>query len=270
MPDEPLVERGEPLKDGTAPCDARLARVDDRDPRSRGFPIAELLTSRRIDNLRSYTWRVPLWLDQGRRGACVGFAWAHELAARPAVIDGVTDSFAHDVLYWEAQKRDRYPGGSYPGARPIVAGTSVLAAAKVVRDLGFIDEYRWAFSVEELLAALGYFGPVIFGCSWYEGMMEPDPKEAHFVAPTGRRMGKHCVLINGVRISRRGRELDEHASWVRFHNSFGKGWGENGGAKLYVSDLRLLLSGADMCVPVGRRRKHAVAGFRVGASELRV
>jgi hypothetical protein len=63
-------------------------------------------------------------LDQGKEGACVGFAWSHELAAYPVRVE-VDDEFARSKIYAEAQKIDEWPGEAYHG-------TSVLAGAKVV------------------------------------------------------------------------------------------------------------------------------------------
>lgn len=241
------------LKNDETTEDPRVDRVEEFDPRSLDYRVRELLHDGQLERPRSYTWRVDQWLDQGWAGACVGFAWAHELAARPVPVADVTPHLAHDVIYWNAQRRDRYPGGSYPGAAPIASGTSVLAAAKVVKELGFITEYRWATTRAELLAVLAFRGPVVFGCSWYEGMRRPDARG--FVAPTGRRTGGHCVLMHGIRVVRSASgALDEQQSWVRFHNSFGRDWGEDGGGRVAVADLGPLLERADMCVPIGRRR----------------
>lgn len=242
-----------PLKNGESTEDPRSDRVEEFDARSLDYRVRELLRPSQLEHPRSYTWRVTQSLDQGGAGACVGFAWAHELVARPAEMKGVSADFAHDVLYWSAQKRDRYPGGSYPGASPIASGTSVLAGAKVAKSLGFIREYRWCTQFEELVAVLGYKGPVVLGCPWFQGMRTPDPDG--FVAPTGRRIGGHCSLLNGVRIVRSADgELDPVASWVRFHNSYGLDWGDHGSAKVLFTEMPKLLKQADMCVPIGRRR----------------
>src|SRR5436189_70085 len=73
--------------------------------------------------------------------------------------------------------------------------------------------YRWAFSLDDVLHAVSQVGPVVIGCNWYEGMMEPD--STGIVHPTGDVVGGHCVLVRGVAVKR---------EWVRFRNSWGD-WG---------------------------------------------
>ncbi|MGB3473106.1 MAG: hypothetical protein WBA51_20005 [Erythrobacter sp.] len=240
------------MKNGQTSDDPRLARITEFDDRSLEYRIRAELTPEQFAHPRSYSWRTRTALDQGFSGACVGFAWAHELISRPAEVTGVTARFAKEMIYWEAQKRDAYPGGAYPGASPLAFGTSVLAAAKIVRDLGLIGSYHWATNAEELVATLGYKGPVVFGCSWFEGMQNCG--RDGLCTPTGRRSGAHCVLLNGVKIVRTANgSVDYDRSIVRFQNSFGRDWGDQGCGKLRLQDLPKLTEGADMCVAVNRR-----------------
>ena len=120
------------LKDGTEVQDPRLGRLVQFDERSRGFPIRALVEGK---PLRSYTWRVGAWLDQGAEGACVGFAFGHELYARP-VVTPVSAGYAREEIYWKAQRIDPWPGGMYPDATPQYEGTSILAGAQVCQSLG--------------------------------------------------------------------------------------------------------------------------------------
>lgn len=219
--------------------DRRLDRRIQFDERSREYPIRELIQE--AAKPRSYTWRVGVWLDQGREGACVGFAWAHELAARPSV--RVVHSSTALVIYREAQKVDEWPGESY-------SGTSVLAGAKVVAAQGLIPEYRWAFGLEDLILAVGYKGPAVIGVNWYEGMFAPDAKG--FLHVEGRKMGGHAILCHGVSISGR---------YFKVHNSWGRGWGHNGEARISFDDMeRLLREQGEACIPVKRVRTPKVVG----------
>jgi hypothetical protein len=181
---------------------------------------------------RSYTWRVGTWLDQGSEGACVGFAFAHELAARPKVVP-VTNDDARSI-YHDAQRVDDYPGEDY-------SGTSVLAGAKVLTGRGKFTSYRWAVTVDELVTAVGYSGPVVLGIDWHEGMMSTD---SGWIYPTGSVVGGHAILCYSVSVKNH---------WFRLWNSWGRDWGDNGTARVsFLSMKQLLAENGEACVPQGR------------------
>jgi len=225
------------LCDGSEVDDPRLGRVPEFDDRSRAYPIRMAIERRR---LRSYTWRCDPRLDQGREGACVGFAWAHELAARP--VEQSADAAKARHIYHEAQKVDEWPGGSYPGAKPRYEGTSVLAGAKIVQRLGYVPEYRWAFGMQDLSLAVGWVGPAVIGVNWYEGMFAPGPDG--FIRVSGQRSGGHAVAVIGVNVRR---------LTFTIHNSWGPSWGRSGRAFISWADMdRLLREKGDACIPVKR------------------
>ncbi|MBT2451265.1 hypothetical protein J7F03_30190, partial [Streptomyces sp. ISL-43] len=126
------------LKNGHTTIDPRLDRIPQPDERNNNYPIRELVTEQA--SLRSAGWACSSWLDQGNEGACVGFAWSHELIATPVKVKKVDASFAR-TIYHEAQGLDDWPGEAY-------SGTSVLAGAKAVAARGYMEEYRWAFGVQ--------------------------------------------------------------------------------------------------------------------------
>lgn len=213
--------------------DPRLDRVPFFDPRSRSFPVRTLLPAKRP---RSYTWRIKTAgvLDQGREGACVGFAWAAELAARPVEVTGVTNSTALNI-YRHAQQIDEWPGEAY-------SGTSVLAGAKVVQGQGRIGSYRWCFSLEDALLTLGYLGPLVLGINWHENMYEPDADG--FIHPTGPVVGGHAILARAVNV---------RAGYVVLRNSWGESYGRGGDCRLSIPDLGVLLAAqGEACVPLVR------------------
>lgn len=217
-----------------------LDRLPEFDARSRQFPIRALVADR---PRRSYTWSVDVFLDQGREGACVGFAWAHDAAARPKVVPNIDDLDAFDV-YNRARQLDQWPGEGYDG-------TSVIAGAKALQEMGWLKSYRWAFGETDLALAVGYKGPAVLGLNWYTGMFRPD--QDGFLRPTGSVEGGHAVLAIGYSV-----KLDAYL----LHNSWGQGWGgqgrwgrwpTNGRALVRRGDMaRLLSENGEACVPILR------------------
>jgi len=216
------------LKGAYVTKDVKLDRLPDFDERSKNFPIRELSGSKKQ---RSYTWRCNEQLDQGPDGACVGFGVAHELIARPAEVKGITDTYAKQNIYWEAQKIDPWDGGSYPGASPFYEGTSVLAGVKVVHKMGWIDSYRWAFGLEDLILGVGHNGPAVIGVGWHGNMFQPDSDG--YIHASGGIYGGHCVLVNAVNVKKQR---------FTIHNSWGKSWGMNGECYISFEDMGKLLA----------------------------
>lgn len=223
------------LKGGVTTTDARLDRLVQFDDRSRAYPIRATLQKIGKTTPRSYSWACDVWLDQGNEGACVGFSWAHELAAKPAR-NAVTPKLAHDAIYKAAQKIDEWPGEDYDG-------TSVLAGAKAVAAMGYMKEYRWAFGLDDLVLAVGHAGPAVLGINWYDAMFNTGVDG--YVRVGGAIAGGHAILCFGVNVK---------AKYFRLHNSWGRDWGENGNCKVSFDDMdRLLHEGGEACVPVERR-----------------
>lgn len=228
-----------PLKDGSRTTDGRLTRLVNFDKRSRGYGIRETIEAKKP---RSYTWRCDKVLDQGEEGACVGASMTHELIARPAEVTGLTMKFAREKVYWEAQKIDPWPGGSYPGASPSYEGTSVLAGIKTLQRYGYISEYRWAFGLKDLIMAVGYKGPAVLGLVWYEGMFEPHSCGHLHIG--GDVIGGHAILCNGV---------DVPGQRFRLHNSWGTRWGDRGEAWVSFDEMEeLLYQNGEAVIPLGR------------------
>lgn len=229
------------LKDGTIPNDPRLGRLEQFDERSRNFALVEEIGR---EKPRSYTWRIqaPYIIDQGQEGACVGFAVANELQARPAEVDlgveAAANTFAVKRLYWEAQKIDPWDGGAYPGAMPNYAGTSVLAGIKVAQRLGFFENYYWTFTLEDLVNGLGRHGPAVLGLDWFDTNYSPGSDG--FISPDGNKVGGHAVLARAVKIKWLGEkretfdDVDLDASYVTIRNSWGV-WGYRGSGDCFVT-----------------------------------
>lgn len=225
------------MTNDTGSRDFGLGRVPEFDERSREFPVRALLAAELAP--RSYTWRCEATLDQGQEGTCVGFAWSHEITARPS--KWPVNNFLGRLIYREATQIDPWPENDAPDYN---FGTSVLAGVKTAQQLGWYSEYRWAFSLNDLILAIGYKGPAVLGIPWYESMFDPDAKGVLEV--TGSPVGGHAIVANGVSIPRR---------LVRLHNSWSANWGINGEAFISFENLdKLLHEGGEACIPVLRHR----------------
>jgi hypothetical protein len=210
-----------------------LGRLEEFDERSRDFPIRGLLTTQVP---RSYTWKCTTVLNQGNIGACTGFAWAAELAARPKVISNITNQIGFN-LYYRAQHLDEWAGNNYEGS-------SVLGAVRAVQEIypGAIPEYRWAFGLDDLIMAVGHVGPAVAGIPWYSDMFTPDGSNTIHVG--GDLVGGHAILVNGVNIANKVFKL---------HNSWGNHFGNNGSVRISFDDMkRLLRERGEACIPVRR------------------
>jgi len=210
------------------------------DERSRAYPIRALLPPK---PLRGWTWRGGPVLDQGEEGACVGFAWAGEAGASPVRVPGITDAVAL-AIYQQARTLDEWPGEDYDG-------TSVLGGAKAMQARHWLREYRWGFSIDDVLDALAWHGPIVVGTNWRDAMYDPRP--SGLVDVSGPVVGGHAWLLRGLSLHPRlpGETLTEPV--VRARNSWGPSYGAGGDLFIRVADLAGLLDDqGEACVPVLR------------------
>lgn len=177
------------------------------------------------------------WGNQGETSECVGYSLAHWLEDAPVVHDREEPPVVQPhYIYTNAQFEDEFPGEDYDG-------TSVRAGAKILQRLGFIKEYRWAMTAQEIAVAVLEVGPVVFGSLWTEDMFEPDYE--YVVRPTGSVVGGHAYLLNGY---------DARTGFFRIKNSWGKEWGKDGHAYIHINDVeRLLAEDGEACLALEQR-----------------
>lgn len=213
--------------------DIRLGRRYEPDSRNDLFPVRPLLLRVAYQIPVSKVWDNLNVLDQGQEGSCVGHGFAGELLTTPYALPGVTHDDALQI-YYKAQILDEYPGEDYEG-------TSVLAGVKALQSIyRGVESYRWATSINDMVAVLGYHGPIVIGVNWYEGMFDTD--EVGFIHVDGQINGGHCVLVRGV---------DIEASTFLIQNSWGLGWGIKGCAFISFDDMaRLLHEQGEACVVI--------------------
>jgi hypothetical protein len=229
--------------------DPRLGRIASLDERSRNYPARDLLESNQ-QTPRGRRWYLKLQLDQGQTGDCTGFSRTYDLAASPQPLKQANgkpfdDNFAH-ALCTLAKKYDEWPGEAYEGS-------SVLGAFKAAKALGFIGEYRWAFSIDDLVLALSYLGPVVVGTDWLDSMFDVGSNGLVEVDTTSSVAGGHAYVFNQVVLNRttmrsklgKGVPIREGDILLSGQQSWGSDWGANGRYLFWASDLEKLLEGVD-------------------------
>jgi len=181
----------------------------------------------------SRTWPLYWKGDQGNTPHCVGFGWAHWLAATPIV-----QWLDPHGIYGLALYLDEWEGEADEG-------TSVRAGAKVLQQLGIVERYDWAYTVDGAAQWLLEKGPVVFGLPWTEDMCVPDAKG--LIRPTGEIAGGHCILANSV---------STKTELIGLSNSWGTGWGIKGKCFIGFDDLhKLLRQDGEACLATERAAK---------------
>jgi hypothetical protein len=214
-----------------------FGRLQAPDARDQNYPMRTLLPIEASVRTFRY-WNQSQWYgDQGPTPQCVGYAWAHWLEDGPTTQRGTAPIVAPERIYHGAQDVDEWPGIDYEG-------TSVRAGAKVLQGLGFIQNYYWGFTLEEVVQCLLDRGPVVVGTNFYVRMLTPDP--AGFVQIGGAIVGGHAYVLNGV---------NTKAAVVRLKNSWGRSWGSGGSALITFDDMaRLLSEDGEACIAVEVRQ----------------
>jgi hypothetical protein len=159
--------------------------------------------------------------DQGQTPECVGYAMRSLLTwVQEGDPGGPT---AHD-LYEEAKLLDELgPEDPY---------TSTRAGLKALQALGYIKNYYWAESVEDVrLWMCGGHGPVVVGSDWHEGMLVPD--SAGYIQPSGEVVDGHCYLVDG---------WSDKFNANRIHQSWGLRFARAGYGLISIPDMEMLLA----------------------------
>lgn len=232
---EHVIRKQEAPPCGSLPKLGRLSSVDVRDKRYR-VRVPEGLSAR-----RSRYWMFPeMPDDQGATSQCVAFSWVHWLKAAPI---RQRPKVSQAEIYRKAQDIDEWPGNAYDG-------TSVRAGAKVLQEAGAIREYRWAFTIDEVVQTLLEHGPMVVGTDWRMDMFRPD---AHgYIQPMGQTVGGHAYLLIGV--NRGHRNPDGSTGRVRILNSWGSGWAKRGRAWISIEAFEALLrAGGEACIATEAR-----------------
>lgn len=202
-------------------------------------PLLELA----VPPVRRYRYwsQAGWWGDQGATSMCVGYSLAAWIEDGPVTHPGIAPIVRPRPIYDLARTMDEWPGVDYDG-------TSVRAGMKALRSMGWVDSFRWALSMEEVVETLLTGGPVVVGTNWYEAMFDPDPDGTVHIG--GDVVGGHAYKLDGV-------SLDDRR--VRGKNSWGRGWGSRGALWMSFDDLeRLIDEQGEACFGVERLRQATV------------
>ncbi|MEC1414923.1 C1 family peptidase [Bacillus safensis] len=186
--------------------------------------------------------------DQKNEGTCVGFACAvgikewQEQKERNNFIQ-----LSPRYLYEKSKSEDEFPDDS-PRCSPFGDGTSVRVAMDMLKKYGVCEERYWPYvpcepgsptseaednakhyrikayaslnSIETMKRSLIVNGPFVVGTSVYENWSEPEVwTTGKIPLPNGRFEGGHAICIVGY---------DDTAQLLKFKNSWGNEWGDNG------------------------------------------
>jgi hypothetical protein len=202
----------------------RLGRHIHFDERSRAFRVPLVKAAK----IATRTWtRTVKPFNQGKTGSCTGNGAVGVLCTEPFWKKGkhYDEALARKV-YSNATKLDSIQG-DWP---PDDTGSTVLAAMKSLKKLGWTTGYNWCFGLDDVLKALSTIGPVEVGVNWYEGF--DAPTKSGRVKIAGAVRGGHAFEILGV---------DAKKKTVTAVNSWGTTYAAKGYFTFSWKDLDRLL-----------------------------
>jgi hypothetical protein len=212
----------------------RVYKEDERDLQFTVSSITDKLSN--MPDISQQEWWSDGWKgNQGNTPLCVSYAWSHWFEDGPVIQDSIIGR--PKPVYNTKELYDAFR--EFDGLDGDYAGTTVRAGAKVFQKLGIVSEYRWALTLEDVINAVTYIGPMVAGTRWTERMNDPTSKQ-FIIKPGGKTIGGHAYLINGV---------DTDKELFRIKNSWGTSWGNAGQAYIRFSDFeRLLHDQGEACV----------------------
>lgn len=206
--------------------DLGLGRIPSADIRDERYPMRALLP-RAASTRRARTWDLPYdALDQGGTGTCTAHAAVQALMCAPFRHAPARLGFTAFQLYREGILHDGWPQNDPEATSPadnsgLQFGSDGRAMAKALEVRGWISEYRWGWTVEDIIEWLLERGPVMIGTNWYDSMFNVDHEGRIKIGPTSPIAGGHETVLR--RVSKpRGLFLLRN-SWGRRFNGTGLG-----------------------------------------------
>jgi hypothetical protein len=215
--------------------DPRLGRIssptDYRDHDFLARAVAPPMTKAALEKPRR--WFVPDAWDQQQTPECVAFATNLFLNAGPVRNKDAT-SAGCDTWYQQCKAIDGFPTED---------GTTVRASMQVAQQLGYVPEYRWAFTAIDIATWMMSVGPVVLGTDWLLSMFDPIEfkRDAWIDFKTNSPVeGGHSYT--GFEINPTKRCPDKSVGAIMIQNSWGKEWANKGRAFMAFTALDALMS----------------------------
>lgn len=203
------------------------------DPRDFSLtPAIEAISAVQVAGKKSWTNKIRL--DQQREGACCGFSFVGFINSAPKMHN--FDSAYAFQLYHEITENDEFAGDWQSGQE----GTSIRSSAKRVQARGFIKNYAFTSTIQEIVTWILNRSPVVMGIPWYSGQDHPTKDNGYRAEATGRLRGFHAIVVDRVVWG-----VEGEANRVGFANSWGTEYGQLGRAWFAERDLETLFAHPD-------------------------
>lgn len=187
--------------------------------------------------------------DVDELGSCTCQAGTYSLSTSPKLSErvraaGLTlgEPFAIG-MYAEVTRADEV-SGQWP---PEDTGSSGYGVCKVFKRRGLIGSYQWATTAEGL-AALLQRGSVLIGMPWFNSFFEPDADG--FIDGGDLDAWESSGLAGGHELCVTALETwdasDPGKSVIVMPNSWNKGWGDHGYARMHLSTYTALRKQIDV------------------------
>ena len=206
---------------------------------SRDYLMRAYLPVIKLPSKIDYTKKMSPVRDQGDEGTCVGFTTAVGMKEYQEKIDyGKLVELSPRFLYAECKKIDGMPD---------TEGTSIRVAVKVLQKIGVCREKYWKYKphqkdkpekdakkdaekfkiktyarildLQELQNTLATKGPCVIGVYVFSSMMETKDGKIKMPKNGERTYGGHAICPVGY---------DDKTGFIKFKNSWGANWGDNG------------------------------------------
>jgi C1A family cysteine protease len=237
-------------------------------PDDRDYLMEAFLDDRGLPSHFDLTDEIPTIKSQGAEGSCTGFSGSYLKEYQEQIEWGMFIELSPRFLYEKAKEL-------YWGKRAQKKeGADLRSVMKVLLDLGICEEHLWPYvaqkrgepdefaydnagkyriknyarirTLRELRASLVQFGVIIAGILLYKSVRKtgkdgiiPNPNMAW--PSNWRPIGGHAIAICGY---------NDNTKLVKFVNSWGKKWGQQGFGYVSYDYIRNHLMDAYSCVDI--------------------